>query len=329
MIYNFCTLFDSNYFTRGIALYKSLSNQNINFHLYVFAFDDKCYLNLKNLQLHNLTVISLSEFEDNDLLKVKSERTKAEYCWTSTPSTILYCINNFKIDNCTYLDADLFFYNSPLSLYEEIHNASIAITKHNYTLKYDQSKTSGIYCVQFVYFKNDNNGLKALNWWRNSCLEWCYARLENGKFGDQKYLDDWTSRFENVHVIKNPAAGLAPWNVQQFEIINSDNYLIKEKLSNEIFKTIFFHYHNLNFQLKKNEIIVNASKFDLSEKVINVFYFPYIKLLSESKNLDLNNLKITFLKLSIFGQFVNNLRLLLKKSNFFRKINSTFIKSSR
>jgi hypothetical protein len=109
MIYNFCTLFDSNYYNRGIALYRSLMDKGIEFHLYVFSFDDECYSNLKKQTLVNLSVISLNEFEDDDMLKIKYGRTKAEYCWTSTPSTILYCINNFKLDNCTYLDADLFF----------------------------------------------------------------------------------------------------------------------------------------------------------------------------------------------------------------------------
>ena len=33
-------------------------------------------------------------------------------------------------------------------------------------------------------------GLKALKWWRDRCLEWCYARIEDGKFGDQFYIED-------------------------------------------------------------------------------------------------------------------------------------------
>ena len=90
------------------------------------------------------------------------------------------------------MDADLYFYQDPQILIDEIpKNKSVLITQHNYYPKYDQSKTSGIYCVQFMYFKNDNEGMKVLKWWRDKCIEWCYNRFEDGKFGDQKYLDDW------------------------------------------------------------------------------------------------------------------------------------------
>lgn len=329
MKYNFCTLFDSNYLTRGLSLYKSLKEQSIDFHLYVFAFDDECYSKLKKEDIINLTVISLKEFEDADMLAIKNHRTKAEYCWTSTPCTILYCITNFKLNNCTYLDADMYFFNSPSILFEEIGNASIALTKHNYSLNYDQSKTSGTYCVQFVYFKNDITGLKALKWWRDRCIEWCYARLENGKFGDQKYLDDWTERFDNVHVINNPGAGVAPWNVQQFIFDIRRTFKEKGNESKLEYKTIFYHYHNLSFKLKDSLVIVKPSKFELSQNVINLFYIPYIKTLIDVNKINLENFDFLFEKHPLFIRYINSLRLHLKKIDIFRKINAALIKSSR
>jgi len=71
----FCTLFDSTYLTRGLALYESLRKHCHSFHLYVFPFDDlACYILLK-LNLPSLTVIPLSSLEDASLLAVKPTRT--------------------------------------------------------------------------------------------------------------------------------------------------------------------------------------------------------------------------------------------------------------
>ena len=85
---NFCTLFDSGYLSRGLAMYESLNRHCKDFHLYVFAFNDECFSVLKSLYLANMTVISLPEFEDEELLKVKPTRSRGEYCWTCSSSTI-------------------------------------------------------------------------------------------------------------------------------------------------------------------------------------------------------------------------------------------------
>ncbi len=68
---NFCTLFDSNFLPYGLALYESLLEHCKEFHLYIFAFDDESYKFLKNKNLEKAKVISLNEFEDEELLIVK------------------------------------------------------------------------------------------------------------------------------------------------------------------------------------------------------------------------------------------------------------------
>ena len=267
--------------TRGLVMYESLLKTCDDFHLYVFAFDDNSYHFLKVGNYAFMTIISLQEFEDPDLLAIKSQRSAAEYCWTSTPSTIQYAIEKYKLANCTYIDADLYFYSNPGILIEEMGDKSVMITEHRYTKEYDRSEISGKYCVQFMTFKADETGLKVLNWWRERCLEWCFARPENGKFGDQKYLDDWSVRFNGIYELSNLGGGVAPWNIQQYEFRQSDQGIIgTEKKTGAKFTTVFFHFHGLKFY--QNDI-VNLPYYRSSKQVFELFYKPYINLLKENQ----------------------------------------------
>ncbi|MDF2529247.1 MAG: hypothetical protein K0Q57_127 [Gammaproteobacteria bacterium] len=275
----FCTLFDSFYLSRGLAMYESLLKHMPEAYLYVFAFDQRCYDNLSKMNLPNMKVITLAEFEDTELLKIKPTRSRGEYCWTCTPSIILYVLDKFNEAACTYVDADLYFFSTPEPLFSELGDQSVSIISHRYTPEYDQAKTSGKYCVQFMTFKNTEPGLKVLKWWRDACIEWCYARKEDGKFGDQKYLDDWPSRFDGVCELENLGGGVAPWNVQQYEFYLADDQLFgKERLSNTIFPVIFYHFHDFRF-LKNDRL--DLAPYKLNKQIISLIYLPYVKHLEK------------------------------------------------
>lgn len=277
MHYNFCTLFDSNYLTRGLAMHRSLLDTGMDFHLFVFAFDDRSAQILKELSPERMTVITLAEFEDEDLLRVKPGRTIAEYCWTSTSSTILYCIRRFNLDQCTYVDADLYFYSSPEPIFTELGEKSVLITEHRYSPQYNKALKSGKYCVQFVTFRNNQDGMTALRWWRDRCIEWCYNRYEDGKFGDQLYLEDWTERFSGVHELQHLGGGLAAWNVQQYTFTKSDGTLTgKEIASGKTFPVIFYHFHYLRYYEGDQ---VELGRRTLTPEVVEIFYKPYIQKL--------------------------------------------------
>lgn len=245
---HFCTLFDSFYLNRGLVMYQSLKENCADFHLYIFPFDEVSLELLKKLNLEGVTLVSLSEFENPGLLEVKKTRTKGEYCWTCTSSIIDYCLVNFNLPHCTYVDADLRFYGNPVALLEEMKDQSILITDHRYTARYDQSNSSGTYCVQFITFRNNEEGRAALHWWRDRCLEWCFARFEDGKFGDQKYLDDWPTRFTGVHSLQHLGGGVAPWNVQQYRLFKTGpKWFLQDKKSRATVPLIFFHFHYVKF----------------------------------------------------------------------------------
>jgi hypothetical protein len=266
-------------------MYRSLVRHCPDATLYVIPFDEKCKGVLQKLNLDRLVVIPLKEFEDEELLKIKPTRSKGEYCWTCTPSIIRYCIQKFSLEACTYLDADLYFFSNPSILLNEVvgEKEDVLITEHRYTKAYDQTERSGIYCVQFMTFKSNENSMKILEWWRNACLDWCYARVEDGKFGDQKYLDDWTTRFEGIVVLKHLGGGVAPWNVQQYDISPNENYIRGyERSSSRSFEVIFYHFHNLIFYTNKNPFF---GWYDLSAAVKANLYVPYLFDLDASRKI--------------------------------------------
>ena len=264
----YVTLFDSGYLTRGLALYNSLLATGEIFTLFIVAFDDLAYDILVRLNLKQARIISLYDFEGERLLAVKPDRTRQEYSWTCGSFSILYILENFNVPQVTYLDADTYFWSKPSLLLDELKAAGrdVLITEHRYTEEYDQTATSGKFCVQFMTFNNTPAGLKVLNWWCDACEKWCYARFEDGKFGDQKYLDDWETRFaDEVYVLKNIGGGVAPWNVQQYSVTGGP------KVNGE--QVVFFHFHALK--------CLAANKFDLSQykldsAVIKYIYQPYV-----------------------------------------------------
>jgi hypothetical protein len=269
-MHNFCTLFDSNYLPRALVMYHSLVATGERFTLYVVCFDDLALEVLKKLKLPNLIEIPLGDFESKELLAVKNTRTTGEYCWTCTAHVIRYVIDTYKLPQVTYLDADLCFYNKPSIILEEFNQSggSVLITEHRYTARYNQSATSGIYCVQFMTFNADKRGLEVLQWWQDRCLEWCFSRVENGKFGDQKYLDDWTERFEGIHVLQHLGGGVAPWNIQQYKL----SYKGTDCYVND-YLLVFYHYHSYKYYSDGKHSC--ASSYYLNKDVINLLYDPY------------------------------------------------------
>ena len=123
--------------------------------------------------------------------------------------------------------------------------------------------------------------MKALKWWRDRSIEWCFARYEDGKFGDQLYLDDWTERFGGVHVLQHLGGGIASWNVQQYSFINENNRLVGiENKTGKKFDIIFYHFHYLRFFTNGK---VELGRRLLSKDVIDIFYKPYIRELEQYK----------------------------------------------
>ena len=300
----FCTLFDSYYLDKGLTLYRSLEQCTKNFKLYIFCFDDKSYQILNDLNLRHAVILHHSEIEDEELLRLKEERSKAEYCWTCTPVIIEYVLRKCGEPNCTYIDADLYFFRDPQILFDEIEEAkaNIVITEHRFPNNRNGRRLcrrSGKYCVEFNYFDQSENAWEALTWWKERCFEWCYHLYEPDRMGDQKYLEKFPELFQGVHELAHLGGGVASWNLGQYTINKSKdkNPVLTDKLSGTTFPLVFFHFQNIRYL---SENIVNVNSGSHSKKTKDAIFRPYLKEIEHSR-LELKKYGISFSTKKIYS----------------------------
>ncbi len=219
---HYCTYFDHNYLARALVMFRSLKKHSTEpFCLWVLALSTECErlleeLHLEELHLEEIAVIPLEKLETAypELLQAKGTRNRVEYYFTCTPSLPLYVLAaDPSVDAITYLDSDMCFFADPANIFEDIGTASIAITPHRFSPQLRDNEKCGLFNVGWLTFLRDEQGLDCLQLWQRQCLDWCYDRLEDGKYGDQKYLDAWPARYSKLHIINHPGVNTAIWNI--------------------------------------------------------------------------------------------------------------------
>lgn len=268
----FCTYFNHSYLPIGLTLIDSIIQHCKSFRLYILCLDINCYKYLKDFNDKNIFIISLDELEswNSKLLLVKENRREIEYYWTCTPCIISYILFNFKEKEVTYLDADQYFFNSPESVFEEIKNSSVAIMPHRFPKHLKKLEIYGKYNVSWLTFKNNKDSKECLKWWLEECINWCFGNIEDGKYGDQKYLDTFQKKFNNIYIIQNKKCGMAPWNAHDY---------LKEEI------LILYHFQSLriinNYIYKVQHRIF---QFMLKRDTLYKIYLPYLKNIKRNRS---------------------------------------------
>lgn len=287
-----CTLYNSLYLDKGLVLYDSLCESSKDFKLYVLCMDDKCYDVLTDLNQEQHIPVRLSDFEegDEDLLKAKGNRSMGEYCWTCSSSFILYVLKHYREPICTYIDADMYFYKDPQILVDEMNDAgkSVMVVPHRFPKEMAKlTKQVGKYCVEFNTFKNDAAGLEVLKYWRNRCLECCSNIGDGIHWGDQKYLEEFETKFESIHVCNNPGAGIAPWNISLFiqSGLKKWGVLIYKPTGSNI-DMIFYHFQGIQY-FDRFEVYtgIKANRVSIDYNVVDYYYVDYLFKIEDKKEL--------------------------------------------
>jgi hypothetical protein len=283
----YCTYFDHNYLSRGVALYHSLQRHAPGSRLWVLCLSEACYQALAALDLPDLVPVRLADFEaaDPEIAATRASRSTIEYYFTCTPAWMLFVLGReTNAQWVTYLDGDLFFFASPEIIYDELQDAAVAIIPHRYTAKLARLRRFGTYNVGWVGARNDPDGIVVIKWWRAKCIEWCHDYVDGERFADQGYLNSFSRLFSRVKIIENIGANLAPWNIGNYRVDFRGNRV----LIDAIHPLVFFHFQGLRKGLRW--FIFNshrAYRAPFSGTVRDHIYKPYVdELLSIEKALD-------------------------------------------
>lgn len=275
--FNFTTVVSSCYVYKFLAMQESLNQHCKNYQLFALCIDEETYRLLKKIPLKNVTLLNLSDLENDKLFAAKNNRNYHEYCWTLKPFILNYVMKEY--DDTRYfahLDADLFFFSSPEQIIDEAPKASLILTDHNNSDEFLHTyDTSGRYNTGFVCCKNDLTSYLAVEWWLEKCLEKCciIADPQKGLYGDQRYVERWPELFRDVHIVNSKGANVAQWNIKGFSVNEKAG---KIRIDND--NLIFYHFSGLS--------IISINEFNLStfykidDEPLKLIYMPYIKALS-------------------------------------------------
>jgi len=215
---HYCTYFDRGFLIQGLALWRSLATHDPDATLWVLALDEFTAEVLEEFREPRLRTVRLVELESGDpaLGPAKADRTRIEYFFTLSPCWPRWLLAMQPgISRITYLDADMAFFARPAPIFSAMDEAgaSVLVTEHRFPPWLRHYERHGRFNVGILAFRNDGPARACLDDWRAKCLAWCHDRLEDGKYADQKYLDDWPGRLGGaLLVLGDPGVNAAPWN---------------------------------------------------------------------------------------------------------------------
>jgi lipopolysaccharide biosynthesis glycosyltransferase len=242
---NYVTIIDKNYLPQLLVMVKSLLRFSTEIKLWIFCLDNQCFTELaSNSILQNTcTLVEIEELMTPNLREAKNNRNIGEFIWTLTPFLPSYIFNKDKtVNRVTYLDADIYFKKSPKLILDSFLESRkhLLLTPHDFSDSENISEIVGKFCVQFLTVTRDANIF--LDWWQSRCIEWCKSIPEDGKFGDQKYLDLVPIIFPDLYFsLKLTEYTQGPWNMKKFQPQDA----------------VFFHFHGV--RIKKNKIVISGT----------------------------------------------------------------------
>jgi hypothetical protein len=244
----------------------------------VLAMDDATARAVGEFGSEQVKVVRVEKLDDAELIAIRKTRAAREFCWTCTPALAHWMVNNSRDgDIVVYLDADLFFFDDPRVLLDELDDdGNVLIHEHRYSSdKVHFEAISGRFNVGLVAFRTGVEARACVARWRAQTLDKCVMDAANGYCGDQGYLNEWPALYPGLRIMRNVGGGVAPWNVNSYRVDHSG-----ETPTVDDHRVVFFHFHALETLIEPRfgfMAVCPSLGYTFPRQTLRVFYRPYAR----------------------------------------------------
>lgn len=277
----FATYFDSAFSSRGIAMLKSITCKQ-PYKILVLALDEDTENFVASQKIPNVIIIPLKSVRNLDT----GGNDDKDFFFKLTAEFCYFCkIAYPSFTELLYIDADIYFYQPVDIILDEVKDASVAFTRHRHpSYLASRYKKYGLFNVGINYFKNDDQGNKAIELWRHRCEQQIEGATDRqlSFFSDQVLVDDFDSIFSGFKTVDHIGINVAPWNAANycFSKNSQGDYLVDNEL------LVCYHYSNLVFDdARRWDCSFTGTPFFLKSD-LREMYVKYISKIHSAKIAD-------------------------------------------
>ena len=172
----------------------------------------------------------------------------------------------------------MFFFGPADAILQDLGENSILIVPHDYAPEYASREYAGKFNVGMLAFRSDETGLRCLRRWREQCIEWCYTRAEQEKWGDQGYLNAWPGEYDRLVIAPAIGLRLAPWNISKYPVtVGAAGQVLAGGQP-----LVCFHFHALQF-CWRNLAFLAGWPVPLDRQAHQLVFGPYLQALLQAE----------------------------------------------
>jgi hypothetical protein len=273
---HYVTVTSSWYVVNALAQYLALARleaKPVSYH--ALCMDELAWRILTGLNLPGLSAVSISDFETPELVSRKQGRSLAEYCWTAKARFVLSVLESTAPgDGVTYLDADIYPFADQTTVWRQLAGCDIILTPHRFTADLHRQEIAvGRYNAGMISLRHTGEARRALAWWGERSLEWCYYREENGRLGDQQYLTCFPDLFAGVEDCRDRGVNLGPWSEGLSHLAAQNGTILLDART----PLRSYHFHQYSFDRDGGFVPVTAAVYRLAPELIRLAYEPYTR----------------------------------------------------